>query len=227
MQQTTGQLRRALSDERLNSYRRTPADTDIDLLACYVWNVALCETSYPTLHYLEVALRNSINEAASLSFENWLAPFSLILLDNERGKVDAVIEKLVRRRKPVNVGRIVAALEFGFWTSLFKSDYDQRLWPRLLIPVFPHMPARNRTRKYLSNRLTVIRHFRNRVFHHEPIWHRPHLVQIHEDILETVGWIDPTIRDLAAAVDRFPAVYQNGMHAYDASVERILAGPNR
>ena len=75
MQQFFSSFRQIISFERFESYRRSDTEEDIDILACYLWNLALCEALYPCLQGLEaVALRNSINIAATETFGNhhWL-----------------------------------------------------------------------------------------------------------------------------------------------------------
>ena len=63
------ELSRAISEERLSPYRhRNTAGSSLKIFASYVWNIALCESIYPTLHVFEVTLRNNINEAANKAF---------------------------------------------------------------------------------------------------------------------------------------------------------------
>ncbi|WP_420636674.1 hypothetical protein [Candidatus Palauibacter sp.] len=53
-------LRSALSAERLSAYAR-PEDTDeVDGVARYLWNLALCSALQPALHTLEVTVRNRL-----------------------------------------------------------------------------------------------------------------------------------------------------------------------
>ena len=124
--------------------------------------------------------------------------------------------------KSVDSDRLVAELNFGFWTSLLNTHYEtQGLWPRLLRPVFPHVARRQRTRRLIARRLNDIRHFRNRIFHHETIWHDPNLGLAHADILEAVGWIGPEMRQVADVVDNFPAVCQQSYR--DALKRKLLS----
>ncbi len=83
------------------------------------------------------------------------------------------------------------------------------------------MPNRIRTRKKLSQRFNRIRNLRNRVFHHEPIWYWQDLAQQHEDILEAIAWIEPAMRDLACAIDRFPGVHQKGLQEIEQKLKRF------
>ncbi len=145
-----------------------------------------------------------------------------ILKPSEQENVSGAKAKLAREGKPLEVGRIMAELSFGFWTSLLDARYEQGLWPKLLKPTFPHMPRQIRTRKNLSRRLNRIRHLRNRVFHHEPVWHWQDLARQHSETIETIGWISSELRDTMRIVDRFPVVYDAGSTVYQRSLERML-----
>ena len=64
---TTQKLRIVLSDERLAAYETmTPGDGDLDTFCHYAWNLSLSESLYPILQCVEVALRNTIHEAAAI-----------------------------------------------------------------------------------------------------------------------------------------------------------------
>ncbi|SDB50215.1 Abi-like protein [Pseudidiomarina indica] len=71
---------------------------------------------------------------------------------------------------------VVSSLTFGFWSSLVEKcpDID---WPNTLSQIYPnHRVSKsnqwnsNIEQTKLSYRLELIRNFRNRVAHHEPIW---------------------------------------------------------
>ena len=51
--------------------------------------------------------------------------------------------------------------------------------------------------------------FRNRVFHHKPIWRRD-LAKLRSDILEMISWINLDGSKLVEALDRVPEVLQPG-----------------
>ena len=108
----------------------------------------------------------------------------------------------------------MAELRFGFWTSLFDVRYEQNrvLWPRLLGAQLldSSSPRSVRSRKQLSPRLNRIRHLRNRVFHHEPIWHWSNLAQQHAAALDLIGWFSPALRSTIEPGDRFRSVHLAG-----------------
>jgi len=69
---------------------------------------------------------------------------------------------------------VLSRLPFGFWTTLLGKDYEDLtnkhlLWPNLLPYVFPNAPS-NIKRKDIEDHFNLIREFRNRLSHHEPIW---------------------------------------------------------
>lgn len=205
-------LKQVLSSERLAAYQlRMGQDGDLNLFSHYAWNMALSESLYPALQVLEVAFRNTVHHAAPAAFgrEDWFDDPRLIKV-KDRTAITKAKENLRRQRKPLDSGRIIAELNFGFWTSLLDSRYEQVLWPKLIKTCFPHMPNAMRTRKTLSIRFNRIRHLRNRIFHHEPVWYWQDLEQQHREILEAIAWIEPNLQALVMSVDRFPTTYQQG-----------------
>ena len=212
-------LLQSISESRFGPYRR-PGTSDADGFARYLWNVALGESLYPVLQGLEVALRNSIQDAAAQAFggSHWFAAIPV----SPETRILAVAEtRLKQANKTPHPDDLVAALPLGFWGNLFYSRYEQKLWPRLLKEVFPYLPARIRRRNYISQRLNPIRHLRNRVFHHEPVWHWPDLAQHHQESLEVIGWINPDLLTLIQLLDRFPEVYVYGPERYQEELLRL------
>lgn len=218
-------LRRTISTKRCDSYRLV-GESELDVLARYAWNIALCEALYPALQNLEIALRNNIHTAATRHFgtNHWFDMHPTILKPRERDMVTSVKNTLTDIGKPLEADRIVAELMFGFWSNLLNSPYEQRqiLWPRLLVPVFPHIARHLRTRVTASKRFSEVRKLRNRIFHHEPIWNQSGLLQKHSEILEAIGWMSPTLHNLTQVLDRFPAVHAQGPLAYKAELAKLL-----
>ncbi len=118
-------------------------------------------------------------------------------------------------------GDLVSGLNLGFWVDLLKGRYEQVLWPALLREVFPYATRKQRSREQAYQRLAGIQHLRNRVFHHEPIWLLPDLVEQHRLILETIGWISPAMLALTRLLDRFDSVYTRGAQNYAYELESM------
>ncbi|MFL5537706.1 MAG: hypothetical protein ACJ8J0_01855 [Longimicrobiaceae bacterium] len=215
-------LWRLVSAERIAAFRRGAAD-DEEVLARCLWNASLCEALYPSLHFLEVALRNVVFQAAAATYPAtgaatgcWLERPGILHAEEAR-MVRAAAQRLCRRGKPVEPGRLVAELSFGFWTALFDVRYEQNrvLWPRLFgQKIFAHAPRQKRSRKALSPLLNRVRHLRNRAFHHEPIWHWSDLADHHALVCDLLGWMSPELRATVAAFDRFPRVHREGVRAF-------------
>ena len=232
-----GSLRSALSAERLSAYA-LPEDTDeVDSVARYLWNLALCSALQPALHTLEITVRNRlfnisrrIVDETKLSFDRvpcWLDARPSLLADRERQAVEKAKATIARRRSPMTEGRLVSVLGFGFWVSLCRAPYEQgrtggpRLWPELANRGFPHLPKPMRTRSQIFHALDPLRDLRNRASHHEAVWDRK-LNRSHREILETIAWIN---RDLAATLQEhspLPAVLDRGVAGFRAQAEAII-----
>lgn len=205
-------LRLAVSQERLEPYTHQNDTDGLEAFSRYVWNMLISEALYPALQGLEITLRNSIHSAATDAFgsEFWMDSKRSPLQDRERKSVRKAKTRLLDDDKAITPGRLVAELNFGFWTSLLYSRYEQVLWPKLTKSAFPHVPRRMRNRKALDSRFNSIRYLRNRVFHYESIWHWKDLTQQHADLLDAIGWISPAVQRTVAIMDRFPTVYGKG-----------------
>lgn len=209
-----------ISPERLASYGHTAGQPLDPVLAKYLWNCALSESLYESIHWLEVSLRNSINVAASQSWGTaWLTNGQLLY--PEQKLVNESIDRLLKEGKSTNPADITAALNFGFWTSLFRKDYENKLRP-LLQRMFPYVtPSSDRTRKNISDRLNTIRKFRNRIFHFEPILSYKPEVRYGE-IKQTIEWIAPEIILFLELNCNFSEAFIKGEGHYLAQVSRIL-----
>lgn len=214
-------LRNAISDARFEPYGSSHPRNDAEGYAVYAWNIALCESLYPALNGIEIALRNAIHFAADNYFSDGLW-FAGRLSWQEEDQVNKLRNKIDPSGvKHLTAGDFVSGLSLGFWVDLFKRRYEQILWPWLLRQVFPYAPRRQRDREGLYQRLNRIRGLRNRVFHHEPVWKLPDLQARHGQILETIGWISPAMLELTRLLDRFHGVYTGGIQRYVGELDAI------
>ena len=209
-----------ISPERLASYGHRAGQPLDPVLAKYLWNCALSESLYESIHWLEVSLRNSIDVAACQSWGTaWLTNGQLLY--PEQKLVNESIARLLKEGKSTNPADITAALNFGFWTSLFRKDYENKLRP-LLQRMFPYVtPSSDRTRKIISDRLNTIRKFRNRIFHFEPILNYKPEVRYGE-IKQTIEWIAPEIIPFLELNCNFSDAFIKGEAHYLAEVSPIL-----
>ena len=85
------------------------------------------------------------------------------------------------------------------------------------------MPRKIRTQKFLRRRVEKVRKLRNRVFHHEPIWHWQDLKDQHTQTLEAISWICPDWRYTVDTMDHFPKVYADGLKPFESDVARAIS----
>ena len=243
------ELERSVSIERLAPYQ--PANGDqLETAVNYFLNIALCQALYPSLNMLEVATRNSLHAFLSVHFNrpDWYDEPHFL---QRRELVDlAQAKRNIRRiHNPFEPGHVVAALNFGFWVSLLDSLYGEdptgpQLWgafpsPNLAL-VFPLAPPSHLSyRRRLHGRLDDMRLIRNRISHYEPIWQGmrlpsrrkktpPRIVlprDLHAELIETIGWINPTMRNTMDSLDLFPLVEQRGADMIQKRLRRQLHMP--
>lgn len=184
-------LQQSLSKERFDSYRETSDLDELDALTRYAWNLALCASFYPLLNVFEITLRNRLFQIVSSKYpaaprQNngiacWLDYTRPILTDREVRSVNKAKARIPKPRKgrvrSVSPGRLVAELTLDFWVYLFHEPYqsghsgaEANLWPKMIKSVFPSMDPHRRQMALIVADLEEIREFRNRIFHHEPIW---------------------------------------------------------
>lgn len=211
----------AISSERLSVYGTVGVDQQT-ALARYLLNMALSQGLYVPLQLCEVALRNAIHSYLMKIFrrEDWFDEPSLRLTEWGASEVGKAKEKLARAQKAITPGRVVAELQFGFWTSMFEAHYERTPFlPSGIKGVFPYLPKSLHNRKDRKNDLERIRNLRNRVFHHERLLHWRDLDEQHALLLQLIGWLNPTLHDLALRLDRFTMIRQAGLGPWRAMLE--------
>lgn len=219
-----------LSVERFGKYSKGD-DALLPPLARYLWNVRLCEALYPTLGCVEVGMRNSIHRSFTSEYGPLWFDTPDLLGELEIKSLEAAKRELSKAHKPLTPEGIVAELNFGFWTALMsrrhmsddpsnKGDY-LKPWPRLLRSTFPHIPKQELTRSKLSVPLNKVRVLRNRVSHHEPIWHQQDLWGTYRDAKRLGEWLSPAMAAVTDTVDRFPEVYDGGSLVYHKGLEDL------
>lgn len=222
-------FRAAVSNERIDKYRqRGVSGGDENLLVHYAWNIALAESLYPILQCMEIALRNSVHDAATVAYrsEFWFDTPGLL----EAKSVDEIAKaraNLTAMGKPITAAGLIAEQNFGFWTACFNTSQEGLLWPRIYRQTFPGLPKHLRKRSTIMRQLNDIRKLRNRIFHHEPIWYFNDLRPKHAQILQLIDWMSPAMSEFATAIDRFPALYNNGMTTFQSELEKKLAHVNQ
>jgi len=195
----------ALSLERFARYVAWADGDRQSAVELYSLNTQVSEALYVPLQALEVALRNRIHTImAETHGPGWFHPEATHVTDRQAEQVQAAIADLTAERKPIEDGRVVAALTFSFWTSMFGRKQDD-LWKRTLHRIATR-DGRFLARKDFATRLTQVRLLRNRIAHHEPIlyWNLP---KHHQAILDMTRWLSPATDEWRTTLDRFNAVH--------------------
>lgn len=220
------EFERLISASRLDRYRPVNGD-DLQTIVNYLYNVALSEALLQGIAAVEIALRNAIHNVFMTHFgtDQW---FWAALKKEDVKIVNSKWLKLASELKqPPSAGKVIADLTFGFWPYLFDGRYQNVWWDNgeaLLRAVFPFMPMNlppylKIGRPQIHERLSLFAELRNRAMHHEPILYgipRPNLGNpppivsvetIHQQLVETLGWISPEYALSLGFVDRFPDVF--------------------
>ena len=211
-------IEKSISSARLSTYRNHSTSNDTQLISNYVLNAKISENFYFLLQNLEVALRNAIYEAYKKYYPS--NDFFYLHETNSRGRHtrqeihDYGCWKMLcgakhnLRNRTLNDGKIIAELNFGFWTKLLLST-DSRyttMWRTIFLDVFPNYQIQNSIdsdKPAIGRKINNIRIFRNRIFHYEPVYNQSNLTQIHDDIIEVLGWINKDIQELNIMFDDF------------------------
>lgn len=199
-------LEKALSTERFSTYL-TWADGDRgEAIRLYTLNCQLSESMYTPLHMLEVALRNGIHEVLlGASGPDWFNHVKYRQNARQPEMVTKAEDDLREANKAVTPGAMVAALTFGFWTSMVGKEYEN-LWQTTLHVIACRESGKGLTRKLLAQPLGPIRTLRNRIAHHESILHW-NLPKHYQKILEIIRWLSVPAADWCEAHSRFNEVY--------------------
>lgn len=185
-------LEQLFSIKRLDSYDREGNPSVDAKILRYNFNIELSRAFYPALHILEVSIRNNLHLAFAdyLNDPNWLMNYSnhSLIHNRERKKIEDALKELSKKKKPIEEGRIIAELNFGFWVNLFDRPYtDVHL--KTGKDQFPNATAPQRNIAKLRTDLNQIRFLRNRIFHYEPIWHWNNLEELFLDIKQIINYM--------------------------------------
>lgn len=188
------ELPNVISAPRFATYLQAMANDREKALALYEWNLDISSALIVPLQVCEVAVRNGIAETIErVHGANWPWNNGFIRsLPRPKGRF---------RYNPANdiqacaatlptTGKIIAELKFAFWENIFTAGQDTRLWNAHFRAFFPGAPtmqtvAQCRATAYAD--LRIIRHLRNRIAHHEPIFTR-NIADDYQRIHDMIAW---------------------------------------
>jgi len=212
------ELQQFLSPQRLAPYH-LPGETSDVAFARYQWNIQLAEALLPSVNYLEIGLRNGLDQAiTSIYGRDWLLkpPYQLRMSEDDLRQIEDIKGDIQRTKGyPARHEDVLARLSFGFWVACFHKRYVPGLWSRgrnPLVSLFPNMAPALRTRELVFARLRAIKTLRNRIAHHEPIWKAaPTVDEVHRMSVEIVRGMSVVAADELAKIDRFSSMYAQGL----------------
>lgn len=165
-----------LSPVRLGTYiNATGFSAQATTLDIYIWNALVSGAFFSALHICEVVIRNAIAEAIERKFGAhwpWDTGFERTL--NKHWKFE--LQKARRGIPMGSTGKVIAELKFAFWCNMLTASQDQHIWNAHIHTVFPFVPypmSVAGARSMLYTDMEKLRHFRNRIAHHEPIFAHP------------------------------------------------------
>lgn len=234
-------IEKSISQSRLSTYKNYSSRTnDKEVIINYVLNAKISENFYFLLQNLEVALRNAIYDSFKLHYPT--SDFFFLFETDSRNRYKERKEKhsrecwkmicaakynILNRSSNINDGKIIAELNFGFWTTILLSTDIKysNMWRKIFNEVFPNYKVIHSVHSDKTNIgkvLDDIRQFRNRIFHYEPIFNQTNLDQIHSDIIEILGWINKDLQTLTKCFDEFDLI-KNKEEYIQKEVEKIFS----
>ncbi|QJU55696.1 hypothetical protein SCB71_01270 [Herbiconiux sp. KACC 21604] len=160
----------------------------------YGWNARVSAAFMLPAHFAEISTRNAAADVLERVYGSrwpWNPTFEASLpstgLYNPRHDLQNT-----RRRNPTT-GKVIAELKFVFWQKLFTGRNDVRLWRPHIAAAFPYAPriTASDLRNRIYQDLDVLRHLRNRLAHHEPVFTR----DLAGDLARTIDLIELRSRD--------------------------------
>ncbi len=232
-----GRLQMQIGPQRLAPYLAAEAGNLPRALARYYWNIDVCKSLYPSLQALEIGLRNNLDRVIAPLFPirgyryiaSWLTRSSdVVVHTGGTAAVDAAVAKVLGDKYDRNVLRpitqkthddLVSTMSFGFWVAMLESAYDSPgtkgvyLWPDHTAKVFPGAAGTLMTT--IRATCSQLRHLRNRVFHHEPVWPKrvddKTLQQHYDAIMQVLRYLGGVHAATVSGLHGKPAIFDMGV----------------
>lgn len=174
-----------VSGARFNRYLKASNGDKRSAVALHHANAKISQCLYLPIQIWEIALRNRLNTFLIWKYNSrwpWDQRALRALSSGDKRRLSEVLDRQARRRGSENIhtDAVVADLSAGFWVSLLTKSYDVPfVWRNTIARIFPADTSISREDAYrICEKLLDLR---NRIAHHEPIYHRP-LPAIHDDM---------------------------------------------
>jgi hypothetical protein len=203
------EIEKYLSKARVSRYtnHHNKENDGLAIFDKHNYNIELTLSFSRILAYLEIGLRNYINDSLSQIEPTWLMKNDF-LLDYEINKVNKIKKLLKARNKEINQDNIVSKLDFGFYAKLFDSKYEKIIWHRIIKNVFPNLNSSLQKRKFISQKVLIFKSLRNKIAHHEQISDWDNLNIYHDEIIEFIGWMSKDMKKQILKGDKFYEIFE-------------------
>lgn len=186
--------------DRIKSFIYSSNDTIEDITQRYHNNVKISQALYPELTTLEIILRNSIDAAfRKYISETWIEDEITNNILLEKKDYDLLInaynitkKECFSSKKEFSSGRVIANLNFGFWTNICMKKYNSKIWNKIYFfkGIFVNYPSKTQAIGIISQKLYAIKKLRNRVFHYEQIFKYPQkTLKLYNNIIELLSYL--------------------------------------
>ena len=124
----------------------------------HLLNTELCEVFYSSLSYLEIILRNKIDNV----FSNYFGPDWIYQYEKEFENNIKISKRYIQDK---DKNKLISELNFAFWTGLFSKKYRHIWTDTLLQNIFENKKGKINLAK-IAYELNLIRNYRNKIFHY-------------------------------------------------------------
>jgi hypothetical protein len=229
-------LEYGISQSRLSTYKQDGYG-QLDTLTDYVLNAKISQNFYFLLQNLEVTLRNAIYSSYKKHYSNkdffYLNETNSFnrykskkeIHSRECWKMLCGVKYKLRHLAHISDGKIIAELNFGFWTELLTSTDPKyiNMWRTIFSDVFPNYQIQSsidHDKNLIGTKIDDIRSFRNRIFHYEPIYHQNNLQDKHTEIFDILGWLNNDMKVLNELFDEFKHIEKDRQNIVN-TLERL------
>ena len=187
---------------RISPYQEAARREGVRTLDLILWNIQVTEAFHTPLGMLENSFRQAVHERLKSQYSrpDWWAAAPLSAHDQV--KVGKATLDARRDWSQASADDVAARLTFGFWVNLLSQRHDRNFWVPVLHRAFPDFHGRRRD---LHDNLEAMCHLRNRVMHHEPVFHRD-LAADHSKVYRLISYIQPDATAWLREFDRVPEV---------------------
>lgn len=214
--------------ERISAFIVSDNDSEDIIINRYNNNIRISQALYPELSVLEITLRNAIDSLFKTYFgNNWIEDeikFNKLLDEYDYNTLlkayEDIKKECTNKSKTFSIGKVIANLNFGFWTNLCLKKYNDKIWTKkgVFKGVFVNYPKGKQQQIHaISNLLNSIRKLRNRVFHYEIILKEPNnLLKKYNEILEMLSYLPQNNPKILKQTSNFLNVFNEINASYKA-----------